>query len=47
MLLWILLLILAIVIFGIGFFVRVLLWVGIALLIIWVIAYIASRMRSS
>ena len=47
MLLWILLLILAIVIFGVGFFVRVLLWVGIALIIIWIIAYFASRMRSS
>lgn len=33
-------------IFGIGFFVRVLRWVGIALLIIWIIAHIASRMLS-
>jgi hypothetical protein len=42
---WILLLLLAIIIFGVGFFVRVLLWIGIALLIIWVIAILASRMR--
>ena len=44
--LWILLLILAIVIFGIGFFVRVFLWIGIALLIIWIIAIIVNSMRN-
>jgi hypothetical protein len=46
MLLWILLLILAVVVFGVGFFVRVFLWIGIALLIVWIIAILASRMRS-
>jgi len=42
---WILLLLVAIIVFGIGFFVRVLLWIGIALLIIWVIAALVSRTR--
>ena len=45
MVLWILLLILAVIIFGVGFFVRVFLWIGIALLIIWLVAILASRMR--
>ena len=47
MVLWILLLILAVVIFGVGFFVRVFLWIGIALLIVWLVAIVVSRMRSS
>ncbi len=45
LLIWILLLILAIVIFGVGFFVRVFLWIGIALLIIWVIAILVNMFR--
>jgi hypothetical protein len=45
MLLWILLLVLAVVIFGIGFWVRVFLWIGIALLVIWAISFIVDRMR--
>jgi hypothetical protein len=47
MLLWILLLILAIVIFGVGFFVRAFLWIGIAVLIIWLVAFVVRRMRRS
>jgi len=45
MLLWILLLLLAIVIFGIGFWFRVFLWIGIALLVIWAIAFVVDKMR--
>ena len=42
---WILLLILAVVIFGVGFFIRVFVWIGIALLIIWVIAILVNMFR--
>jgi hypothetical protein len=45
LLFWILMLVLAIVIFGVGFFFRVFLWIGIALLIIWVIAIIVRMLR--
>ena len=47
MLLWIILFIVAIAIFGFGFFFRVFLWIGIALLIIWFIAFLVNRMRRS
>lgn len=46
MLLWILLLIVVVIIFGVGFFVRLFLWFAIALLIIWLIAFFVNRMRS-
>ena len=45
MLLWIVLLILAIVIFGVGFFFRLFLWIGLALLVIWVIAILVNMFR--
>ncbi|MGZ3459751.1 MAG: hypothetical protein ACXU86_14745 [Archangium sp.] len=45
MLFWILLLIVVIIIFGVGVFVRLFLWIAIALLIIWLIAFVISRMR--
>lgn len=45
MLLWIILLILVIVIFGLGFVVKWLLWIGIVLFIIWLIMLLVTRMR--
>jgi hypothetical protein len=45
--LWILLLILVIIVFGLGFVVRWLFYVAIALLIIWLVMVIMNRMRSS
>ena len=45
LLLWILVLVLALIVFGVGFFVRVFLWIGIALLIIWLIAIIFRGIR--
>jgi hypothetical protein len=45
MLLWIILLIIVAVIFGLGFVVKWLLWIGIALFIIWLIMLLVTRMR--
>jgi hypothetical protein len=45
MLLWILLLILIIAIFGVGVFFRLFLWIAITLLIIWVIAILVRGIR--
>jgi hypothetical protein len=45
MLFWLLLLLIVIVIFGVGFFVRLFLWIAIALLIIWFIAFLFGRTR--
>ena len=45
MLLWIALLILIIIIFGFGFIVRWLLYIGIVLFIIWLIAILVRSMR--
>jgi hypothetical protein len=45
MILWILLLILIVIIFGIGFFVRILLWFAIALLLIWLIVVLLRAIR--
>jgi hypothetical protein len=45
--LWILLLILVIIIFGLGFVVRWLFYIAIALFIIWLVMVIVNRMRSS
>ncbi len=44
MLFWILLLLIVIIIFGVGFFVRLFLWIAIALLVIWLIAFVWRRM---
>ncbi|HEX5641937.1 MAG TPA: hydrophobic protein [Thermoleophilia bacterium] len=46
MLLWILLLILVIVIFGLGFVVKWLFYVAIALFIIWLIMLLVNRSRA-
>ncbi len=46
MLLWILLLILVIVIFGLGFVVKWLFYVAIALFIIWLIMLLVNRNRA-
>jgi hypothetical protein len=46
MLLWILLLILVIVVFGLGFVVRWLFYVAIALFIIWLIMLLVNRSRT-
>jgi len=46
MLLWILLLILVIVIFGLGFVVKWLFYVAIALFIIWLIMLLVNRSRT-
>jgi len=46
MLLWILLLILVIVIFGLGFVVKWLFYVAIALFILWLIMLLVNRSRS-
>jgi len=45
MLLWILLLIIVLAVFGLGFFVRLFLWIAIALLVIWAIAFFFRSMR--
>jgi hypothetical protein len=46
MLLWILLLILVIIVFGLGFVVKWLFWVAIALLIVWLVAMLLNRRRA-
>lgn len=46
MLLWILLLILVIVIFGLGFVVKWLFYVAIALFIIWLVMLLVNRSRT-
>lgn len=46
MLLWVLLLILVIVIFGLGFVVKWLFYVAIALFIIWLIMLLVNRSRA-
>ena len=46
MLLWILLLILVIVIFGLGFVVKWLFYVAIALFILWLIMLLVNRSRA-
>lgn len=43
--LWILLFIVVIIIFGLGFVLKALFWVALALLIVWIIGLIASRLR--
>jgi hypothetical protein len=45
MLLWILLLILVIIIFGLGFVVKWLFYLAIALFIVWLIAMLLNRRR--
>jgi hypothetical protein len=45
MLFWLLLLLIVAVIFGVGFFVRLFLWIAIALLVIWLIAFFFRRTR--
>jgi hypothetical protein len=45
MLWWILFLILIIVVFGFGFIVRTLLWIGIALFAVWLIALLIGAFR--
>jgi hypothetical protein len=46
MLLWILLLILVVIIFGLGFVVKWLFYVAIALFIVWLIAMLMNRRRT-
>ena len=46
MLLWILLLILVIVIFGLGFVVKWLFYVAVALFIIWLVMLLVNRSRA-
>lgn len=46
MLLWILLLILVIIIFGLGFVVKWLFYIAIALFIVWLIAMLLNRRRA-
>ena len=46
MLLWILLLILVIIIFGLGFVVKWLFYLAIALFIVWLIAMLLNRRRA-
>ena len=43
MLFWILLLIVIVIIFGVGAFVRLFLWIAIALLIVWAVVFAMSR----
>ena len=43
--LWILLLVVVIIVFGLGFAFKALFWVALALLIIWLIGLIVSRLR--
>ena len=45
MLLWILLIIIVIIVFGLGFLVKALFYVALALFILWLISLIVSRMR--
>jgi hypothetical protein len=45
MLLWILLIIIVIIVFGLGFVVKALFWVALALFILWLIGLIISRFR--
>jgi hypothetical protein len=45
MLLWILLIIIVIVVFGLGFVVKALFWVALALFVLWLIGMIISRSR--
>ena len=46
MLLWILLLILVIIVFGLGFVVKWLFWLAIVLFIVWLIALLLNRRRA-
>jgi hypothetical protein len=46
MLLWILLLVLVIIIFGLGFVVKWLFYVAVALFILWLIAMLVNRSRA-
>jgi hypothetical protein len=46
MLLWILLLILVIIVFGLGFVVKWLFYVAVALFILWLIAMLVNRSRA-
>ena len=43
--LWILLLVVVIIVFGLGFAFKALFWVALALLIIWLIGLIVTRLR--
>ena len=45
MLLWILLIIIVIIVFGLGFVVKALFWVALALFILWLISLILSMFR--
>ena len=45
MLLWILLIVIVIIVFGLGFAVKALFWVALVLFILWLIALIVSRFR--
>jgi hypothetical protein len=45
MLLWILLIIIVIIVFGLGFVVKALFWVALALFILWLISLIVSMFR--
>ena len=47
MLLWILLIIIVIVVFGLGFLFEVLFWVALALFILWLIGLIIRMFRRS
>jgi hypothetical protein len=43
--LWILLIVVVIIVFGLGFVFKALFWVALALLIIWLIGLIVTRLR--
>ena len=43
--LWILLLILVVIVFGLGFIIKWLFYVAVALFIVWLIMVVVSRMR--
>jgi hypothetical protein len=45
MLLWILLIIIVVVVFGLGFLVKALFWVALALFVLWLVGMIISRFR--
>ena len=45
MLLWILLIIIVVVVFGLGFLVKTLFWVALALFVLWLVGMIISRSR--
>ena len=45
MLLWILLIIIVIVVFGLGFLFKALFWVALALFVLWLISLIVSQFR--